>query len=223
MSRRAVALWLLVPMWLPTPSSGIATTSAGAFVGYVGCSNSSAAVRGARELAATNLWPPLRYGGGTVQRWARGLREPDARWGLFDETQALYPAKVFWLQLCELATEDDSRSLKAAVKVANAIRARVPGARVYVGAINGYVEPHVCSLLGSDGVANMERVAEELVSGGLALGGPDVGDLVSDEPVPSAGATPSNDETKSDGCHPNARGAAKLGGALVAFDPLGVG
>ena len=191
-------------------------THRASLIGYVGCSNTTQSVAGARSVGFTGMWPVTRMGGGTIQEWATGQD-----WDQFDQIQARYPASTFWFELCELGKDhvSEAESYATAAQVIQMLETRVPGATVYVSAINDYVAPHACGKLGASGPANLRAVAKHLVANGLALRGPNMGALRSADPrVPSAGATAANDETETDGCHPNeSRGQPKLGAILAAF------
>jgi hypothetical protein len=210
----------------PTPMSTSTTTRPppdSGPVGYVGCSNSAAAVNGYHVVGGNRFWPLLRdYGGGSVTQWAEGIGGPANRfWSAFTRQQEQTPAHVFWLQLCPIATENQDNDDEALAIVAE-IRRRVPDAVVYISALNDWVAPHVCAICGAQGPENMRADAAEVIATGEALKGPRLPALevrCSDREcgVSSAGATTQNNQVEPDGCHPNESGEILLGETLKRF------
>jgi hypothetical protein len=58
-------------------------------IGYVGCSNSAAAVNGYHLAGGQLMWPFIRnYGGGTVTQWATGIGQSrNQYWSAFTKQQ----------------------------------------------------------------------------------------------------------------------------------------
>lgn len=188
-----------------------------ATVGYVGCSNSAAAVRGYAANAGEKMWGFIRnYGGGTVEVWKNEIATNGQHWKAFDRNQLLDPATDFWFQLCARSNENQNTDASARLVIAEILR-RVPGARVWVSPLNGFVAPHVCSIAGINGPENMALDVADIVATGEAGQGPVLGSLISRFPPPSAGATVANNQTVKDGCHPNVNGEMYLGGPLLSF------
>ncbi|MEK7640528.1 MAG: hypothetical protein AAB389_00835 [Patescibacteria group bacterium] len=210
-----------IPPTTPPPSSGVLTGP----IGFVGCSNSRDTVQGYYSIGGKRIWRPLQnttYGGGTPVSWFNGLKDSNSKyWKEFDAMNAANPgAKNLWLSLCLRATESDAASYAASISVIDEVKRRIPGITIYVSGLNGFVEPHVCGITGKNGPLRAQMLADRLVGEGRAKTGPDVGDLISDDQIPSDGATPQNTETISDGCHPSPeRGEPKLGRELLKFFP----
>lgn len=190
--------------------------AAPAHVGYLGCSNTSDIVGGYHVDGGQKLWPSIpQYGGMTVLSWGDKAGGGPAM-NAFKAKLAQFPTRTFWFQLCEKAAEtNEAANYRAAVKIINTVRGLVPGATIYVSALNGYAAPHVCSITGPTGPQRAQELAARLVAEGQAKLGPHIGDLSSTEQIPSL--LPPGDETAADGCHPNNAGRAKLGETLLKF------
>jgi hypothetical protein len=170
----------------------------------------------------TRFWEPIReYTSGVIKAWSDGVGDPsNSYWQAFDAHQRDKPATVFWFQMCAHPETSDQENHDDAVTIIDEIHRRVPDATVFVSAVNGYVAPHACSLLGADGPSRLRATADELAREGHATRGPDLPDLVSTAQTPSAGATNAADEVEPDGCHPNEAGEKKLGQTLRDFAPF---
>jgi hypothetical protein len=201
---------------LPTTKASFPATGP---IGLIGCSNSGAAVTGYIRDGGHRFWPGAGYGGGTVVVWADDLRAAQSRyWPLFRSKLAQAPGtRVIWWELCTYPFENDAENYQAALTILAEVHRLVPGAVVLVSALNGFVPPHACPYAGPDGPARMQALADRLVSEGRAEAGPRLGQLRSVYETPSAGATAANNQTESDGCHPNQAGAEVLGRTLLAF------
>ncbi len=193
-------------------------------IGFVGCSNSRDTVLGYRADAGTKMWVPTTntYGGGTVTKWT----DDNTYWSQFDQLSTMNPGtKVIWWSFCTYPptkdNETDAANYASALSIINTLNSKIPGVTIYASALNTYVAPHVCSITGADGPSRMQNLVNQLVNEGRVKTGPVVGSLLSWEsdgdPNNSAGATQSNDQTKSDGCHPNTVGEAFLGQSLINF------
>lgn len=215
------------PTPIPAPSPTPSPVTGKEPIGFIGCSNSRDAVQGYWTVGGKRIWfpnPNAVYGGGTPLTWANDLKNPTQSvkyWASFDRMNKENPgAKTIWLSLCLRATESDVDSYNSAVTIINEAKKRIPGATIYVSALNGFVAPHACAITGKNGPQRAQTLADRLVSEGRAKTGPDVGDLISDDQIPSAGATAQNTETVSDGCHPTTDvGEPKLGRELLKFFP----
>jgi hypothetical protein len=172
-------------------------------VGYVGCSNSAGSVDGYHLDGGTLMWPFIRnYGSGTTTTWAANIGgASDEWWAAFTRQQGITPAGTFWFQLCPRAAEDQDNDDEARAVIAE-IRNQVPGAVVYVSALNTFEVP--CSIAGPQGPANSQADVDDLVASGDALEGPVMPQLQADQ-------------VQTDGCHPNTSGRALLGDALLEF------
>lgn len=214
-----------IPVDRPTSPPSTTPPSGGTAIGYVGCSNSAGAVDGYHLDGGTAMWPFIRnYGGGTVTVWANEIGTNGQHWSAFTKQQQANPSTTFWFQLCRLASENGQPIVAQAQAVIAEIRRRVPGATVYVSALNDWVAPHVCPICGLGTPADMQADADELVASGDALAGPHLAALMSycqqgsaQCGTSSAGATPNNNQTQPDGCHPNTSGKVALGGPLLSF------
>lgn len=201
-------------------NAGSATNVAGP-IGFVGCSNSRDTVLGYRADGGTKMWVPTTntYGGGTVVSW-----QTDAQYfGEFDQFLSNYPTtKVVWWSLCthqpNKNNETDANNYSAALYIISTLKSKIPGVIIYASALNTYVAPHICQVTGEDGPSRMQSLVDRLVSEDRVKLGPVVGSLLSIYPINvSNGATSSNNQTKSDGCHPNTVGEAHLGQSLINF------
>jgi hypothetical protein len=207
----------------PSPSRPTSPPPGTTTIGYVGCSNSAAAVNGYHLVGGQLMWPFIRnYGGGTVTRWASGIgKKRNQYWAAFTKQEDHLPAHIFWLQLCARSTEDQDND-EGVLAIIAEIRRRVPDAVVYISALNDWVAPHVCAICGPDGPAHMEADTADIIATGEALEGPHLGALTVQCQVPecgvsSAGATSQNNQVVADGCHPNASGQRMLGESLERF------
>lgn len=206
----------------PTSSAAPSTTLSTGPIGYVGCSNTEDIIKGYHAGGGTRFWPAIHeYSGGTVVAWAKAIGpRVGAYWVAFNDNLRLAPTKVVWFQFCVHPTDSEQANYDGALAVIAEVQRLIPGVTIYVSPINGYVAPHVCDLLGPEGPAVTQRLADRLASEGKALRGPDVGELMSLDPEPpSAGATSANNQTL-DSCHPNKVGAAALASNLRAFAPF---
>jgi hypothetical protein len=218
---RSVLLIAIVGLVVST-SPAAAATPRGATVAYLGCSQSNNAVEGYRALGGRRIPAVVEaYSGHTIQVWAMGIppagQTPTTTgWRAFWDSQQRHPSTVVWWQLCTRAHDDPALNDNAALQVRAAIlRFSPPGTTIYVSAQNDYVAPHVCSITGPQGPSSMRALAAQLVSDGLALAGPDVGNLASIQPKPSR---PMGDQTQPDGCHANPNGETQvLGPPLQRF------
>lgn len=195
-------------------------TVVGGHVGYIGCSNTWMTVDGYHHDGGQRMWPALsNYSSGTIAIWGSNLTS--SYWTTFKSTLAHFPdTKTVWIQFCMHPTETDATNYTAAVTVINQVKALIPGATIYVSSLNGYVAPHVCSGCGVDGPSRGTALAQQMVSEGRASLGPDMASqqLLSIYQTPSSGATSTNNQTQSDGCHPNtSSGRAFLGKTLLSF------
>lgn len=197
--------------------SGIGGRGAAAdWVGYVGCSQTQNAVWGYHLIGGKRFWPVIgSYGGGSVAFWANGIgKSTDKRWTDFKLYLAKMPPSQIWVQWCTRDNESQAENETAAPRVLNEIRRLAPGVPIYISAQNGYWLPHACPISGLLGPLRMQLLTVTSRSG-LALPGPDIGDLHSKYQTPSI---PPLDETDSDGCHANKTGATKvLGPSLKQF------
>jgi hypothetical protein len=216
----AMVASLMTGVPAPAASAGlISTTAAITSFGYVGCSNTQMSIAGYKQVGGTAFWgASTAYNGGTVHAWALEIDLPDSPyWSAFDSALAATPTDQVWFEGCLKIEEDASVAHAEAEAVIAEIRERVPGATVYFSAINDYVAPHECQIIGLNGPIDMRELRDELVAEGLVLPGPDMGSLVSSYQTPSAGATSANNQTAQDGCHPNKSGKSYLGQLLLGF------
>jgi hypothetical protein len=167
-------------------------------------------------IGGERFWPGIQsYGGGSVVYWAHGIGDPDdKRWSDFKYYLNAMPPTQIWVQWCTRDNESQADNEAAAPKVLTEIRRLAPGVPIYVSAQNGYWLPHACPISGLDGPFRMQLLVLTGRSG-LALPGPDIGDLHSKYQTPSI---PPLDETSPDGCHANEIGATRvLGPSLKQF------
>jgi hypothetical protein len=211
------------PIPPPSPSPTV-PGEVGDAIGYVGCSNSASSVEGYHLVGGQAMWPFIRnYGGGTLRTWSQNIGgASDQWWSSFIKQQALMPANTFWFQMCSKAADVNDNEIEQAKAIIAEIKTRVPGATVFVSALNEFVAPHVCFLCGENGPALMQETADAVVASGEAQAGPDVGTLIaycttSECGVSSSGAMNSTNQVTSDGCHPNTKGKQDLGTVLKTF------
>lgn len=173
-------------------------------VGIVGCSVTLNAVDGYQILGGDVLWPSVTgYAGGTISAWALDLSTLSGYWSAFDAALAANPdTDAVWLQLCTNTSGASQDTFENAQIVADEIRRRAPGVRVFVSAQNSYSDG-VCGIAGANGPANMQTIADQLVNAGAAEAGPTLGPLSMSQTV--------------DTCHASADGAQVLGAQLAAF------
>lgn len=193
-------------------------------IGFVSCSNGRGSVLGYEAVGGTRFWTPQTntYHAGTVYNWAH----QSGVWDDFNAMDAAMPgAQSIWWMLCmhdptnlKWSNETTDTDWPSALYVLDRLRQWNPNVTIYVSAINGYVSPHVCTLIGPDGRTRAQALADRLVAEQGLLPGPDMGELISSHQIPSDGATQETNETLKDGCHPNGRrGQPKLGNVLKSF------
>jgi hypothetical protein len=199
----------------PTGPTSSSKTAPGRTVGYIGCSNTSLDVLGYHADGGNRLWDAIReYGGGTVTAWSDPTNQ---RWASFKAALAAEPTKTIWLNACQHPSLNEAVSdEKQLRKVIANLLAIVPGARIYLSPINDYVAPHVATCIG-DQAQVLAQVENKLVDEELVRRGPTLSPLLSIYQTPSDGVTPENNETISDGCHPNVLGQAHDGQDLLRF------
>ncbi len=170
-------------------------------IGYVGCSNIADAVTGYYQVPNGGLiWQPYPTGGGSLDLWTSGSSR---YWSLFDQQVQRYgqPSKV-WIEICERAAAPlDFAMVQELFAI---LRQRAPSATYYISPLNSYSPSNICAITGPNGVADATNLANEAVSKGLALAGPTIGPLTSQN-------------TASDLCHPNTSGESLLGSQLARF------
>jgi hypothetical protein len=218
--------WLYAILAAFSAALALAATTAGdvvAPIGFVACSNGRGAVLGYEAIGGTRMWTPpgasTTYHAGTVYNWAH----EQSLWDDFAAMDAAMPgAQTIWWMLCmhdptvpKWANESPDTDWPSVLYVLDRLRRWNPKVTIYVSAVNGYVAPHVCELIGPDGRTRAQGIADRLVAEKGLLRGPDMGELISSHPAPSVGATNRTNETLRDGCHPNGRrGGPKLGRLL---------
>lgn len=210
---------LMLGVSVPPASTAPSTTAAAPSFGYVGCSNTQMSIAGYKQVGGSAFWgASVAYNGGTIHAWASEIDVPGSPyWGAFDSALAATPTDQIWFEGC-LKIEEDATAVHAEAEAVIAeIRERAPGATVYFSAINDYVAPHECQIIGLNGPIAMRELRDQLVVEGLVLPGPDMGSLLSIYQTPSTGATNANNQTVQDGCHPNKAGKASLGQILLGF------
>jgi len=170
-------------------------------IGYVGCSNTADAITGYYLVPNGGLfWQPYPTGGGSLDLWTSGSSR---YWSLFDRQVQKYgqPSKV-WIEICERAAAPlDFAMVQEMFAI---LRLRAPSATYYISPLNSYSPSNICTVTGPNGVADATNLANEAVSKGLALAGPTIGPLTSQNTV-------------SDMCHPNTGGESLLGSQLASF------
>jgi hypothetical protein len=185
----------------PTCSS---TPPADGPIGFVGCSFSNNAVEGYHLVGGQRFWDTVpQYNGGSVSIWAEDLTGRSRYWQGFDAMLTAHPdTSIIWWQVCNSPSDDETTLYENARLVLAEIQRRVPGARVYVSGQHSYSGGHVCR--GEpDGPARMQRLADRLVTEGLAVAGPVMGPLAESQ--------------TRDGCHANQQGMTVLGQQLLSF------
>ena len=181
--------------------SNVVSNSGPHSIGYVGCSNTADAVTGYYLVPNRGLfWQPYPTGGGSLDLWTSGSSQ---YWSLFDQQVQKYgqPSKV-WIEICERAAAPlDFAMVQEMFAI---LRQRAPSATYYISPLNSYSPSNICAITGPNGVADATNLASEAVSNGLALSGPTIGPLTSQNTV-------------SDMCHPNTSGESLLGSQLASF------
>jgi hypothetical protein len=195
-----------------TTTQSTTTTSrpvSGGTVGYIGCSNTADTVKGYSGAGGGRFWPPdSSYGGGTVVNWSTST----SYWQSFNAHLSAQPTTIFWWQICARTDETDAELYEASLDVLATLASNVSGATVYLSALNGWVDPHICGQVGPGGEERIGALVARLLNEGRALRGPTLPDLFGQDSAGN-GAT----ETRADGCHPNSLGESKLGASLLSF------
>lgn len=187
----------------PAPTCSSTPPSTGP-IGFVGCSFTNNAVEGYHTVGGQRFWDTIpAYNGGSVSVWAMNLIGNSRYWQGFNAALTANPGtSIIWWQVCNSPSEDENMLYQNARVVLGEVQRRVPGARVYVSAQHSYSGGHVCR--GEpDGPARMQRLADRLVSEGLAVAGPVMGPLAESQ--------------TRDGCHANQQGMTVLGQQLLSF------
>jgi len=196
----------LIGAVLVMPSAPAAAVAAPASLGYLGGSLTVNAVDGYFAVGGQRFWlgNDSAYGGGTVTVWAQGINDPsNPYWVAFANLRDTNPPTVaVWVQL--LAHQASTANPPAARQVVQHVKQLVPGARVYVSAMNGYTSYTNVTCTTPQAVAQMRAIAARLVTEGLALEGPQVGNL---DPATQT----------RDNCHANDAGKQVLGTILHDF------
>jgi hypothetical protein len=197
----AMLVPLLVAILLPSAQASSTSTT----VGYLGCSLTWQAVAGYHADGGTRLWPPLSgYGGGEIPKWFQDITSPTPRyWPIFQRTLLTDPADTFWIEACFQTDQIRPSNVAQAEAVVRHIRDLVPGATIYLSAMNGWDPSDSCGKASSAAVTTSQEVTDALVAEGLVLRGPAMPILPASHTV--------------DGCHPDTVGQALLGQALVSF------
>ena len=190
------------PTSVETPSMTNSVSGSGPHsIGYVGCSNTEDAVAGYYLVPNGGLfWQPYPTGGGSLDLWTSGSSQ---YWSLFDQQVQKYgqPSKV-WIEVCERAAAP--LDLAMVRQMFAILRQRAPSTTYYISPLNSYSPSNICAITGPNGVADAASLANEAVANGLALAGPTIGPLTSQNTV-------------SDMCHPNSAGESLLGSQLANF------
>ena len=189
------------------PPSGPLATDMSATVGFIGCSNTSQSVMGYRLSGGELMWevPDSHlhdYDSGTVVDWANDSGE-NTFWKKFDAYLAANPnTKKIWWQLC--VPSGGMPSLKDALKVVAAAKARIPDVTLYVSPLPSYID-NVCRITGTDGLERSRALAKEVAAGSDAVeAGPQL-------------APHEKSELNEDGCHLNETGVRNVGTQLKQF------
>src|SRR5712691_7426323 len=119
----------------------------------------------------------------------------------YRSTVSRQPSKV-WIEICERAAAPLNLAMVHEMLVI--LRQRAPSATYYISPLNSYSPSNICAITGPNGVADATNLANEAVSKGLALAGPTIGPLTSQNTV-------------TDLCHPNTGGESLLGSQLASF------
>jgi hypothetical protein len=175
-------------------------------IGFVGCSVSNGAVGAYRGQGGTRFWAPITggdgYGGGHVAAWSE-ISDGSQYWKAFRGGLAAQPPKAIWWELCASQRFSSMETIANATAVYDEIKKRAPNAVIYISSMMGYTGGHVCGIAGAEGPARMQKLVDQLVSGGRGERGPVMGPLAGNQ--------------TSDGCHTNPAGGEILGKQLVAF------
>jgi len=176
----------------------------GRTIGYIGCSNTEDAVAGYQMVTApsnSHFWYAYNTGGGTLNKWANTPNN-NFYWTGYQQQVANYgQPKIVWIQICEETTVLLT-PLMVNQTIAN-LRSFSPNAKIYISPLNTYDPVGSCKLTGPNGVQDATRLANQAVAEGLALAGPILGPL--------------NSQNTVDGCHPNQAGMILEGNQLNAF------
>lgn len=174
-------------------------------IGYIGCSNTRQTVEGYQLLGGTKMWPyEKRYDSGAVRDWANNAEKGNKYWDVFDELLERHPnTRAIWWQLC-IRQEDDTE-YEDGIPILEAIRKKIPGAKIYVSPLPGYTNG-VCGITGISGLEKAKELAQKLdAEHADVLPGPVLGPM-----------TPA--DTEDDGCHLSIPdGLRKLGKQMKEF------
>jgi hypothetical protein len=183
---------------VPPECGSLGTCGGPKSLGFVGCSLTNNAIEGYGALGGGRLWGQISaYGGKAVQAWASNT---DAAWDAFDaQVAANGEPSAVWLMLCvsqDAITYDETKQV-----IANT-RLHAPNAILYISGQPLY-EGATCSLSGANGPALSDMMAQ------------DAGEDATQDVIYVGTFGPLTAQQRSDGCHGNAEGRAKLGQQII--------
>ncbi|MDQ2972981.1 MAG: hypothetical protein M3Q79_00660 [bacterium] len=195
----------------PNPNVGFSAP-----IGFVGGSLTANAVDGYKLVGGGKFWEPYGrnyggYGGGTLVKWSDAIASGNSStyWKNFNSmlqvSSSRGPTKTVWFELLSHGNESDSLVYNSALSVLAEIRVRIPGATIYVSGMNGYDPAGFCRGATAAVSAQMNAIADRLVSEGRALAGPLMANLTTSQ------------VQNDDGCHANDAGKRILGSNLLNF------
>jgi hypothetical protein len=173
-------------------------------VGVVGCSNTAQHVQGYRAASALDQMPLYPLGGLSIDVWG----DPTATgyagaWGRYAGARPSSGYEAAWVMLC-IKVDDVHDPNQLLTHVVSQIQLRDPGIPVYVSPINTYVDGHLCSRVGVDGVTKGAATVEWGIANLAVQAGPVTGPLTLDL-------------LATDGCHLNGSGIEFVGDQLVTW------
>jgi hypothetical protein len=173
-------------------------------VGYLGCSITEGAVKGALRQGETRLWTTIPY---MTSGSLGGMVDGD-KYGVFSSFKSVlaqYPVDTVWFNLCAGVGDEAFETYDTAAGIIDKIRA-LGVTTVYVSAPPKYTNPrnNYCRFAGESGQSRMEMIVAQLVANGYALKGPTLG------PLDVARHT-------YDSCHGNQNGQGLMGKQLLKF------
>src|SRR5208282_1001649 len=179
-------------------------------IGYIGCSNTQDSINGYQNVSTTPakklFWKPYNTIGGTMDKWADNATNNNTGityWAEYRQQIAAYgQPKIVWIQICEDSLVKITPIMVG--QVLGILRTLSPNAVFYISPLNTYSPVGLCPITGPNGVQDATRLADQAVSEGLALQGPILGPLTTQNTI-------------IDHCHPNPTGQELLGSQLKTF------
>src|SRR5208282_1816814 len=198
-----LAVLMMMSLVSFSPASAyFAYTSNPRTIGYVGCSNTQDAVIGyqATNVTQKEFWNPYQTIRGTLDKWDTAS---SVFWARYSQELVTYgQPSIVWIQICEDSLVKITPIMVG--QVLGILRTLSPNAVFYISPLNTYSPVGLCPITGPNGVQDATRLADQAVSEGLALQGPILGPLTTQNTI-------------IDHCHPNPTGQELLGSRLKTF------